>query len=424
MYPRHITKNLLAALRDTPVVVLHGARQTGKTTLARQLAESDHPANYVTLDQASALATLTRDPQGFVDELEGPVILDEIQRAPEIMLAIKAAVDRDHKPGRFLLTGSAHVLHLPKLADSLAGRMEVLTLRPLSQGELGGVREGFVDAVFAAKLPPWTARARAKSIAALKRDLAARILAGGYPEAVARKDRDRRSQWFESYLSSILMRDVKDLSNITGLAEMPRLMIAIAGRAGGLLNHSELGRDVGLNNVTVKRYLALLAATFIVQTIRPWFSNRIKRVVKSEKIYLADSGLLAHVLDASPDSFSADPKMAGMLLENFVAVELMKQASWSRTRPSIWHFRDHRGHEVDFVLESPGGRKIVGIEVKSAATLKSADSQGLRVLSEAAGDRFHRGIVLYGGQEIMPLGRNLRALPISALWQLGAQPAS
>jgi predicted AAA+ superfamily ATPase len=220
------------------------------------------------------------------------------------------------------------------------------------------------------------------------------------------------------------MRDVRELSNIEGLGDLPRLIAAVAGRAGGLLNYAELGRDVGLNQVTTKRYLTLLRATFLVQLIQPWFTNRIKRVVKSEKVYIGDTGLLAHMLDANPQRLQADSKLAGTLLENFVALELLKQVSWSKSRPSLWHFRDHRGYEVDFVLESSRGGQIVGVEVKLAHTLDSDDAKGLRVLADAAGKAFHRGIILYGGDEALPFGRNLWALPISALWQLGASEVS
>lgn len=420
MYHRHITRNLLDALKDTPVVVIQGGRQTGKSTLARHLAAGAHPAEYLTLDRTSVLSAATNDPEGFLANTTGPVVIDEVQRAPGLILAIKAFVDRDRRPGRFLLTGSANVLQLPKLADSLAGRMELHTLRPLSQGEIEGRQEGFIDALFAAKLPTGPKSTSAEPEALGRKSLAHRILVGGYPEAFTRKGHARRREWFESYLSSTVLRDVKELTNIAKLADMPRLLIAIAGRAGGLLNYAELGRDVGLNQVTTKNYMTLLQMTFIVQTVPPWYTNRIKRVAKSEKVYLADTGLLGHLLDVAADRFGSNPKTAGALLENFVAVELLKQASWSKTRPTLWHFRDHQGNEVDFVLEGPGGRKLVGIDVKSTATLSAADFKGLRLLAEAGGDRFHRGIVLYTGAEVIPFGRKLYALPITNLWCMAA----
>jgi len=235
MYPRHVTQNLLATLADTPLVVLHGARQTGKSTLVRQVGQTKHPARYLTLDEAGVLAAARGDPAGFIAGLDGPVILDEVQRAPELLLAIKADVDRNRRPGRFLLTGSANVLTLPRLADTLAGRMEILTLWPLSQGELAGVKEGFIDGLFAHRLPPLPSQDAAKTPARGKANLLRRMLIGGYPEAVARTDPDRRRAWFESYLGTILWRDVRDLANIAGLADLPRLLAVAAARAGGLL---------------------------------------------------------------------------------------------------------------------------------------------------------------------------------------------
>jgi predicted AAA+ superfamily ATPase len=244
-----------------------------------------------------------------------------------------------------------------------------------------------------------------------------------YPEALARRESERH-RWFESYLSTVMLRDVRDLSNIDGLVDLPRLLVSVAGRAGGLVNYAELGRDVGLNQITAKRYLTLLTATFIVRPVSPWFTNRIKRVVKSPRMYYGDTGLLAHVLGATPDRFAEDGKLAGTLLENFVATELLKQIRWSRAKPSLWHFRDHRGNEVDFVLEPRVGRHIVGIEVKSKATLDADDFRGLRVLAEAAGERFHRGVVLYMGTESLPFGKQMDALPVTALWRLGAERVS
>jgi len=420
MYPRFITRGLLTALGDTPIAVLHGPRQAGKSTLARHIAEHDHPATYFTFDDPTVLATVSGDPPGCLANPPGCLVLDEIQRVPELILPIKAEVDRDRRPGRFLLTGSANLMQLPKLADAFVGRMEIHTLLPLSQGEIEGMREGFIDALFATKAPPWPASGTAELGTLSRTDLARRILAGGYPEAIARPESER-SRWFESYLSTVMLREIRDLANIEGLVDLPRLLVAVAGRAGGITNYAELGRDVGLNQVTVKRYLTLLTATFLLRPVSPWFTNRITRIVKSPKLYFGDAGLLAHVLGATADRFAADPKLAGVLLETFVATELLKQISWSHTKPSLWHFRDHRGHEVDFVLEPRGARQIVGIEVKNKATLDTDDFRGLKVLAAAAGERFHRGVVLYTGAQALPFGKQMYALPIAALWRLGAK---
>lgn len=411
MFQRNITESLLAALSDTPVVVLNGARQTGKSTLVQHIADNGHPARYVTFDDMTVLGAARRDPAGFLAGLDGPAILDEIQRAPELLLAIKASVDLDRRPGRFLLTGSASILNLPRIADALAGRMELLTLWPLSQGELLGLREGFIDQVFSDRLPDVaTAPAKRGNV------WTDRILVGGYPEVLSRTKPDRRRAWFDSYINTILIRDVRELSNITGLADMPRFLEILAARAGGLLNYADLARDAGLNQVTFKRYFTLLQAIFLIRTLRPWFSNRTKRLMKSEKLYLCDTGLLAHLLDFSSEHIARDSKAKGALLENFVAVELMKQTAWSRTRPQLYHFRDYAGAEVDFVLESEAGRRIVGIEVKAAATVTPEDAKGLRVLAEVLGSRFVRGVVLYTGTTVVPFAKNVHALPLETLW--------
>jgi predicted AAA+ superfamily ATPase len=414
---RHITPRIIEAMGDTPVVVLHGARQTGKSTLVRSLFGKDHPTAYYSLDQAAVLTAARDDPEGFIARAQTPLILDEIQRAPELLLAIKASVDNDRRPGRFLLTGSAHVLQLPRLADSLAGRMEILTLWPLSQGEILGRKEGFLDALFTAKPDVLLLTPTKKRKTPSRNDLVRQIVTGGYPEAVLRKDSARRNAWFESYIDSILLRDIRDLASITGIDEIPDLLAASADRAAKLLNYADLGRDVGLNQMTVKRYFSLLTSTFILQPTRPWFTNRIKRITKSEKLYFGDTGLLAHLLKVSADDFSHDHKAIGALLENFVAVELMKQASWSQARPAIMHFRDYQGTEVDIVIEGPGNR-LVGIEVKARTTISPKDFRGLQALAKTADERFHCGILLYGGETPVPFGKNILALPISYLWQV------
>lgn len=413
MIPRNLAPSVTEALADRPVVLLHGARQVGKSTLAASLAEGPHRAKYLTLDDAAVLATARADPSAFVRRLREPVVLDEIQRAPELFLAIKASVDRDRRPGRFLLTGSANVLLLPRLADTLAGRMEVLTLWSLSQGEIEGVREGFVDALFAESfplLPPEPEPAGS---------LVERMLRGGYPEVVSQGG-ERREAWFGSYITTILQRDVREVSNIEDLTAMPRLLALLAARAATLLNFSDLSRSAGIPLTTLRRYMALLQIAFLVQTLPPWAANLGKRLVKAPKLLLADSGFMAYLLGISADRLRLDAALGGPLLENFVAMEIRKQATWSRIRPAMFHFRTSSGHEVDLVLEARGGR-LVGIEVKAGATLTPDDLKPLRLFAEATGKRFHRGVLLYSGSEALPFGPNLYALPLNALWRLDAQ---
>jgi predicted AAA+ superfamily ATPase len=410
MILRHLTERLLAALADSPVVFLRGARQTGKSTLVQRLAGREHPARYLTLDDATILAAAREDPAGFLSDLEGPVILDEVQRAPALLPAIKIAVDRDRRPGRFLLTGSADVLLLPRLAESLAGRMEILTLWPFSQGEIHGRRERFVDRMFA-RSPGFKADP-ATGIS----DLTDRLLKGGYPEAMTRSSRARRDAWFGSYVTTILQRDVRDLASIEHLTALPRLLALLAARSATLLNVSEISRSLAIPYATLNRYLSLLETTFFFQPVPAWSANLGKRLVKSPKVSLIDTGLAAHLLGISRQRLKSDRTLGGHLWESFVVAEIRKQIGWSRVVPSLFHFRERTGLEVDIVLEDSRGL-VVGIEVKASMTVLSSDFKGLRFLKETLGDRFRRGVVLYVGNEVVPFGGKLAALPMSTLWQ-------
>ncbi len=405
MIRRNITTSLLEALSDSPVVFLNGARQTGKSTLVKSLAEREHPAAYYTLDDATTLAAAEGDPDGFIRSIGGPVVLDEVQRAPGLFLAIKAEVDRNRAPGRFLLTGSADVLLLPSVSEALAGRMEILTLWPFSQGELEGRTEHFVDAVFEDASP---------SMREADVDVLAGALRGGYPEAIARSAQRRRDAWFESYIMTILQRDVRDLANIEGLTALPRLLSLLAARTGSLLNYSEIPRASGLPQSTLKRYMTLLETTFLLQPLQAWSGNLSKRLVKSPKVMLNDAGLAAHLTGLTEDRI--DREGIGPLLENFVYAELLKQVGWSRFRPALFHFRTGTGQEVDLVLERRDGR-LVGIEVKAGQTLSGSSFKGLRALADAQPERFHQGIVLYTGRDVVGFGPNLHAAPVSSLWR-------
>ena len=410
MFNRHIADSLLQALGDTPAVLLNGARQTGKSTLVQSAAVTKPGRQYLTLDDPGVLAAAKRDPNGFVAGLNTPVTLDEVQHLPELFPVIKAAIDRKREPGRFLLTGSANVMLLPKLSESLAGRLEVLTLWPFSRGETTGVQEDFVDSLFSER--PW---AKGKVSIPKRDELFEVVLAGGYPPAIARKVGDRRSSWFQSYLMTILQRDIRDLSNVADVTAVPRLLSVVAARVGGLLNFADLSRTLGLPQTTLKRYFALLEATFLVQLLRPWSRNLGQRVIQTPKVYLNDTGLLAHLLGLSVERLAADGTLAGGILENHVLMELRKQAAWSKTRPEYFYWRTASGQEVDIVLENAAGQ-VVGVEVKASATLSGSDIRGLKALEEAAGKKWLRGVVLYTGTEVIPFAGNLHAVPLPRLW--------
>lgn len=411
MIARQIRNNLTAALGDTRVVLLNGARQTGKSTLARSVAK-ERAAPYLSLDDPATLGLARSDPFALVAGHQGLIVIDEVQHAPELFPAIKRVVDADQRPGQFLLTGSANIFLLPKLAESLAGRMEILPLHPLSQSELTDSPLNFVDALFSGEGWPLG------KLATSRPDVCARIVAGGFPEAVGRAAGERRNAWFRSYIAALLQRDVRDLANIEKLTDLPRLLGLLAARAGSLMNMAEVSRAVGIPHTTLQRYLSLLEATFLFQPLPAWSANLGKRLVKSPKVHLLDTGLTAHLrgeTDAGALGLSPD---LGPLLESFVVQEIRKQLGWSRQAASPWHFRTATGSEVDLLLEAPDGR-IVGVEVKAAGSVTQRDFKGLRSLAETAGQRFVAGAVLYLGEQTLPFGKGLHALPTSVLWQAG-----
>ena len=409
MFHRHIEPLVHEALADTPVVVVHGARQTGKSTLVRTLAQ-ETGRSYLTLDDGAVLAAATADPHGFVQGLQGPVVLDEVQRVPALLLAIKAAVDRQREPGRFVLTGSAKVLQLPDMADSLAGRMEILTLWPLSAQEQAG--QGALNIADAL----WDARWSSLQIAPVDRaDLIKRLTQGGYPEAITRASDARRSAWFDSYIQAILQRDVRELAQLEQLTEMPRLLSLLAQRSASLLNFAELSRSVGLPQTTLKRYFALLEMVFLVLRLPPWERNPGKRLVKTPKVFVMDPGLLAHLYGYSAQTLAKSHGLPGPLVESFVVAELHKHLAFSRAGQSLWHYRTQTHTEVDCLLEDRAGQ-LVGIEVKASATVDARDFKGLRHLQDTEGARFRHGMVLYAGRELVPFAPNLWAVPLSVFW--------
>jgi predicted AAA+ superfamily ATPase len=415
MNRRTIDTRLLEALSDTPVIFLRGARQTGKTTLVKRLAEEHAegaPAwQYISLDSATALAGALDDPTGFLRGLAKPVIIDEAQRALPLMLAIKEDVDRERQAGRYLLTGSANILTLPGIADSLAGRLEVLTLYPLSQGEIAGTREDFIQTLFQKNFPAAPKPTADYSKPAL---LTAMAL-GGYPEVLSRQDAKRRAAWFDSYITTLVERDIRDIANIQDRSGLIRLLRMIGVRSGTLHNQSELARSVGLPGSTIGRYIPLLEALFLVWFLPAWSSNLGKRLVKSPKIHIADSGLAAHLCGADAERLADDSMLAGRLLESFVAGELLKQSSWTEHPVSLYHYRSQSGEEVDLVLEDRAGR-VAAVEVKLAAGVATHDLKGLAALRNALGKRFVRGVVTYTGPEVIPMGDRIWAVPLGLMF--------
>ena len=388
-------------------MLLNGARQTGKTTLAQAIAAASG-AQYFTFDDYATLALAAGDPSGFIRNLDGPVVLDEIQKAPDLFPAIKLAVDKARRPGRFLLTGSANVMTLPRLSESLAGRMEIIPLFPFSAGELAGRMEDFLPRLFAGTIAKSKLPSESESIGT-------RLTRGGYPEATERESDDRRAAWFVSYISTILQRDVRDLARVDALHSLPNLLKLLAARASGLLNLADVGRDASLPHTTLTRYLTLLETVFLVHRLPAWSRNLGQRLVKAPKVHLVDTGLACHLLGTDARRLSEERPLLGRLLESFVVGELRKQVSWTDPRIALHHFRTATGSEVDVVLEKPDG-SVAAIEVKASATVAASDFAALKALQDQLGKQFRAGVVLYLGDHIVPFGDQLWLVPLSALW--------
>ncbi|GDX57099.1 hypothetical protein LBMAG30_12620 [Comamonadaceae bacterium] len=405
LFTRRIEPRIAEAMADTPVVLLAGPRQAGKTTLVRQLAQGR--LRYLTLDDDLTLLSAQQDPVGMIRSLDRAVI-DEIQRAPQLLLAIKKSVDEDRRPGRFVLTGSANLMALPTVADSLAGRIETLSLLPLSQCEIEGRSTNWLDTVFAGQLPQPGSSSRAD-------DLVGRVLRGGYPEAMSRSTARRRTTWARQYLDSIIQRDVPDVAGIERLDQLPRFLRALAQTAGQMCNYTQLAGQVGLDGKTAAKYVGIFEQMYLLKRVDVWARNRLNRVVKTPKLQFIDSGLLATLLDLTAQEVENDRTRFGNVLETFVFAELLKHTTTAEGDYRLMYYRDADKVEVDVVIENAAGQ-LVGVEVKATATVQESALRGLKKLSGLAGDSFKMGILLYDGDEIMPLGDRIWAAPLSTLW--------
>lgn len=406
--PRRAESLVGAALEDTRVVLVNGARQSGKSTLVRLVAKG-RDAQWRELDTALIRQAAMEDPDGFVDE-PGLMVIDEIQRVPGLLLSIKAQVDVDPRPGRYLLTGSARVLGLRPLPDTLVGRMETIELWPFSQGEIDGAPDGFIDAVFThgADLRHGSSIPRA--------EYAERLVRGGFPAAVARTNDRRRRAFFSSYVGDLITRDVQQLSEIERTSDMRSLVRMLAARSGQLLSIAGLGNELGLGATTVKKYVALLEEVYLIKRIPAWSRNVSRRATTASKLVFVDSGVAAHQLGVDARGLLRPRGQFGPLLEGFVLSDLARQLTWADEDVELFHYRTRDQVEVDAVLENRRG-EVVAIEVKAASTVGPHDFRGLRHLADRLGDDFVAGIVLHTGQQTLPFGPRMLAMPISALWE-------
>lgn len=413
-YARNILTTLKESFDCNKVVLLNGARQVGKSTLIKDVLSQEVPLHYVTLDDKEDLLSLQGDPKTFLKQFQGSVVIDEVQRAPNAFVTIKRITDTKKDFGQFLLTGSMNVLMLPKLSESLAGRMVIHTMWPLSQGEIRGVKETFLDSLFTKDSFVFSGELSDQEWASI-------LVTGGYPHSLEIKRSTQRNIWFRSYIETILQKDIKELSDIEKLQEIPNILSIIASRVGNFMNLSDVGRVAGVKTTTMQRYATLLKAVFLMVEVPAWFVNYEKRLIKAPKVYLNDTGLLCHLMSLDEAALIENKNVAGHVFENFVCMELIKQISWSDSVPiNLYHFRTQRGEEVDFVLEGPGG-KIVGIEVKSKRVCSLSDIEGLKKLQDLSKEKFHRGIVLYRGEKTVFLDHNILAIPVTALWNNGGR---
>lgn len=405
---RFAQTTLAESLVDSPVVLVHGPRQCGKSTLARMLGDRTG-YTYISFDDDIMRGAAESDPIGFVDDLPERVILDEVQRVPGLFTSLKAAVDRNRQPGRFLLTGSSNVLLVPKLSDSLAGRMAIQRLHPFAQCEIDGQASDFLDRLFAADFPT-------RKVARLKEELPARIAAGGYPPALARPEGRRRDNWYRDYITTLVQRDVREMTRIRSLDALPRLLRLAAARTAQLFNLSDLATAFQLSRITIGDYVTLLENIFLLERLPPWHSNHTSRLVKTPKLHMGDTGLACGLLGLNSEMLSADRAQLGPLLETFVYQELRRLASWHTHHHDFYHFRDRDKVEVDIVIER-GVSQLAGVEIKASATVTSADFRGLHKLRDGAGKRFAAGVVLYDGETCARFGENFYAVPLRWLWE-------
>lgn len=407
-FARYLAPRLREALRDTPAVLIHGPRQSGKTTLARAVG-GPRGYRYVSFDDEAAAAAARADPSGFVLDLPAKCILDEVQRVPEIFTSLKLAIDQRRSPGRFILTGSANVLFVPNLADSLAGRMGILRLHPLAQVEIDGTRPRFLDALFRGAL-------RTTLSERLGADLSRRIVDGGYPAALTRPAPARRRAWYRDYVETQIQRDVRDLSRVRSLDALPKLLSLAASQSAHLINVADLSTPFELTRQTIHEYVTLLERVFLVERLPSWHTNRLSRLVKRPKLHVADTGVACSLLGIDADELAADRNLLRQMMETFVLQELRRQASWRPDAIDFFHFRDRDDFEVDIVMEH-GRTRVAGVEVKAGATVNEGDLRGLRKLRSAAGARFVAGVVLYDGTATISFGDDLFAVPVRKLWE-------
>jgi len=401
MINRTILKDLQEALAVFPVVLLCGARQVGKSTLVLSLCE-----HYITLDDITQLDGARADPKRFIQDLPRPIVIDEIQKAPELLPAIKEEVDRKRKNGDFLLTGSANLLGYKKVTESLAGRMGVMELLPLSCREIANRADAnLADDLFSAEWP----NNKTPQSGNLLLDS---LLQGGYPELQRIHTQRGRNLWFSSYVSTYIERDVRDIGELRHIDRFIHLLNILAPRSATLLNKAELSRTAGIEQKTLTNYLSLLEMVFQIKRIQPYSTNLGKRFVKSPKLFFTDSGVLCHLLGLNSKETLRNSSHYGAILETFVFTELLKAVQYSESPTRLWHYRTSDQHEIDLLIERDG--KVIPVEIKAAKTVRKKDFKHIEDL-QSRNSTVKNGVIFYQGEQLVPFGKNY-AMPIPMLF--------
>ncbi|HXF90932.1 MAG TPA: ATP-binding protein [Candidatus Nitrosotenuis sp.] len=398
---RRIKDHIASVLQDTPIILISGPRQCGKSTLASEF--SDHHA---TLDDYSVLDSIRSDPEGYLkarlmERKMSPFILDEAQLAPELFRPLKKLIDLDKKPGMMILTGSANILSWEKMPDSLVGRMESIELFPFSLSEVSEVQSNWIDGIFDGGEISELFQTKVA-----KEDYEYFLMSSGFPEAFARRDPHRREDWLRNYVHALIERDARTLGNIESPGHLHKLMIFLSNQIGSTVNQTNIAQQVGISRPTMSKYLSYLELLYLITFVHPWHRNLNKRLVKTPKIYLNDTGILRY--------FRPDSAQTGTLVEQHVLCELKKQISFSRSKPRLYFYRTLEGAEVDFILEHRNGQ-LIGIEVKSTQQISQSTFKNLISFKKDNEHQFLKGLVFYNGDSILPFGPNLFAIPLRCL---------
>lgn len=410
LYPRHLHPLILEAVDHARILFVAGARQVGKTTLVGQITGpgGEYPMTPYTLDDRATRDAALADPAGFVAGLGGSAFIDEIHRAPDLLLELKKAVDADTTPGRFLITGSANILANKRVLDALPGRIDRLDLWPLSRSEIEGGRLNLVDELLAGRAPQVTG-------APVGADAYAGYIAeGGYPEARLRPAGRVRNRWFRDYIAGAVERDVRELADLRRADDVGQLLRLLASQSANLLSYRKIARQLQMTDKTAKEYVLLLEQMFLVWRLPGWRPGLGAREVAKPKVYICDPGLLAYLLGADESRIRSDDQVNGKACESFVCAELLKYASWAEQEVRLFHYQRER-EDVDFIVENRAG-EIAAIEVKAAATLSVRDWRWLEQLRDARGAQFKAGVIVHAGSQTVPLGDRLWAVPFAALW--------